>query len=86
MDLDNLVTWCKTNDLSININKCYQITFSCSKYQISYTYMICKTILNKINHVKDLGIHFSNDLSFTKHITEIYCKAMRMLRFMSRYA
>lgn len=80
--------WCEANDLSINVNKCFQIKFSRSKSPIHFTYKINKKTLTLVNHVKDLEITLSNNLSSTrtKHTTDMYCKAMRMLWFMCRNA
>jgi hypothetical protein len=40
--------------------------------------------LNIVSNSKDLGIIFSNDLTFTKHINEIHNNALCVLGFLKR--
>ncbi|XP_050531542.1 uncharacterized protein LOC126900110 [Daktulosphaira vitifoliae] len=83
-DINRFNKWCKDNHLSININKCAQISFTRSKNPVIYNYSIDDQDLNIVSSIKDLGIILSADLSFSEHISFIYGKAMRMLGFIRR--
>lgn len=67
-DLNNFQIWCMNNGLNININKCSQITFTRHNKNIISQYYINNCKLNIVTTVKDLGITFSKDLTFTEHI------------------
>lgn len=78
-DIIRLSKWCKNNHFLININKCAQISFTSRKNSIMFNYSIDNQDINPVSSIKDLGIILSADLSFSKHISFIYSKAMRML-------
>jgi hypothetical protein len=74
-DLNKFHIWCSINCLSINLNKCAQITFSRRKSNIKYQYSINGSNLPVVIQIKDLGIILSSDLSFNYHINEMCNKA-----------
>lgn len=83
-DLSRFFDYCKSHRLSLNINKCSQITFSRKVYNIVYNYDIGGSSLNVVNQVKDLGIILDTKLSFDAHIELIVQKSMRNLGFILR--
>lgn len=83
-DLDKLSDWCDVNRLNLNIKKCSVISFTRSPCKINFDYYICKTLLTRVESVKDLGVIFDSKLSFNEHVQEICKKAFRMLGFIFR--
>ena len=56
--LNLLALWSSDNDLRLNINKCFIVSFSRKKEIIHHRYSIDGTILNTLTHIKDLGVTF----------------------------
>lgn len=84
-DLNNLVTFCESNCLNLNIKKCCVISFTRKKKNnISYNYYISNESLNRVAEVRDLGVILDSKLSFNNHIEHITSKAYRMLGFILR--
>ncbi|XP_050534985.1 uncharacterized protein LOC126902005 [Daktulosphaira vitifoliae] len=83
-DLNKFVLWCFENGLQLNSDKCSQITFSRVKSVYNNQYVINGFDLSRVNHIKDLGVFLSWNLSFSKHISYIYNKALRTLGFIRR--
>ncbi|EFO87533.1 hypothetical protein CRE_04257 [Caenorhabditis remanei] len=72
-DLFKLESWCKTWQMSVAPNKCEVIKFSLSKRKSSYTHVSSKFTLNGLSlpttsTIRDLGVYFSQDLTFSRHI------------------
>lgn len=85
-DINTIVNWCSTNKLAINIAKCNAMSFTRrteSTFQF-FNYNINNSTLNRVQHIKDLGINFDTKLSFESHIKCITKKAYRMIGFISR--
>lgn len=57
-DLDTFATWFTVNCMSVNANKCVQISFVHKHYPITYQYKINGTPLSIVNEIwiKDLGV------------------------------
>jgi hypothetical protein len=83
-DLDQLNLWCVRNGLNLNTDKCFQITFTRNKQNFKSQYHLNNKELVILTKVKDLGIIFSSDLTFTEHINVIFNKALRVFGFLSR--
>jgi len=83
-DLNGFLLWCVMNDLDINISKCQQISFTRRRHPIKYSYTIKNKYLTAVSSVKDLGIWFTEDLSFTVHLDKMYKKSMKVLGFKGR--
>lgn len=83
-DLDNLTHWCSLNLLDLNISKCKTITFSRKVTVINYDYHINSETLTRTDSIKDLGIHFDSELSFSSHIELTVKSSMKMLGFVLR--
>jgi hypothetical protein len=67
-NLNRLVDWCIVNDLSINTSKCIHITLHFYKSIMNFKSWIYNEKIIHTDQVLDLGIIFSNDLSFNSHI------------------
>ena len=55
-----------------------------SKTPIQHTYYLHGTPLKEVDHSKYLGVWFSKDLKWNRHIDEITAKANRTLCFLKR--
>ena len=79
-----LVQWSKLNDLELNTNKCCILTFYKSKMYASNDYLICNTIVSRVESMNDLGVTFDSILNFVTHIDNTVSKTMRSLGFIKR--
>lgn len=83
-DVDRLNNYCISNDLHLNINKCYLVRFTRNRKLIQYNYHITGNILEVKNTIRDLGIIYDSKLMFNTHIDEIVKKAYKLLGFILR--
>ena len=76
-----LNTWCKSNKLTINLQKCHILAIS-PKWNKNVTDFFIKldgTVISAENSVKYLGINLDLNLNFRKHIEVIENKLSRSL-------
>jgi len=83
-DINNVQSWCSTNRLLLNIDKCKFMRFSLSKNIVNYNYSISNSYIELLTNFKDLGITFDSKLNFSAHTEMIKNKAMRNLGFIKR--
>jgi hypothetical protein len=83
-NLNRLHDWCDRNMLHLNTNKCQVIRFRKTRSPILFNYNFNGTSIKSVNSLRDLGVTFSEDLSFNLHIEEVLGKAMRILGFVLR--
>lgn len=79
-----VVKWCINNNLSLNISKCYVMTFTKKVNPILFKYNIDGTILVRPEVIRDLGVVFDPKLTFTPHVQFIIECALRSLGFVLR--
>jgi hypothetical protein len=72
------------NKLSLNINKCQVMSFSLKKENIRFDYTLSLNLLNRPETIKDLGVIFDRNLSFTSHIDHVVSDSMKQLGFLIR--
>lgn len=84
-NLSVFFNWCVENGLELNINKCKFIRFGKSSLPV-YDYNINGICLERVNHVRDLGIIFDSKLTFKNHIETICIKANKKLYFIKRFS
>ena len=84
LDLDRLSEWCSTNSMSLNVNKCYKITFAKINAPIHFDYSINNISLQSKNEMRDLGVTFDSKLLFNLHINNLCSKSLKMLGFVKR--
>ena len=82
--INNVLRWCGTNKLHLNIRKCSVLSYTKAKNPILYPYTLGEEILLRVQQIKDLGITFQNDLSFKSHIKDITKSAYRTLGMVIR--
>ena len=64
-DLDTILSWSKTNKLSINGKKCEVLHLG--KTNLKYGYSINNNFLNAKSSIRDLGIQIDENLTFLPH-------------------
>lgn len=86
--IDKFAEWCDMNKMELSIEKCLAISFHRKRHRevFSYNYSISNHILERTDHVKDLGVLLDTDLSFRLHQSAIIDKANRQLGFMFKVA
>ena len=83
-DLENITKWASDNDLSLNIDKCKQVSFVKNHSPIVFQYKIHQSALESVHSIKDLGVYFDSAFSFSTHIQHTYSKAYSALGFLIR--
>lgn len=82
-DLTSVSNWCKEWLMELNVTKCKVMrvsrTTSCMPI-----YYLNNTPLEIVSSYKYLGVHITNNLTWTKHIEYIINKANRMLGYLRR--
>jgi len=68
-DLDNINLWCKSNGMSLNLNKCHSISFSMKHNPIFVINKLDNHSLNRTSNINDLKI--DSKLLFNLHIFKI---------------
>ena len=84
-DINDICKWSVDSELLFHVEKTFLLRFHSTRLpEIRYNYMLNnKTILAK-SSCRDLGVIFSSDLSWSKHIHHILSKAYNQLHFIQR--
>lgn len=86
MDINIISNWCRQNNLQLNIQKCFVMSFT-RRNQATFqhfNYNINNIPLSRVETMKDLGVIFDSKLSFDAHINNAVTKAYKTLGFISR--
>lgn len=83
-NLSIVCEWCRKNKLNLNVGKCKVVSFSRKEKPIHFDYTVGSSILDRCNEIKDLGVYFDYQLTFSKHVTQIVSSANKMLGFIMR--
>lgn len=84
-DLNVIFNWCCTWKISLNVDKCFVISFSNKRiHKVSFPYYFGTSLIQTVTDIKDLGVYFSSNLSFEYHVNCIVKKANQMLGFVRR--
>lgn len=83
-DLCRISTWCQNWKLSLNVRKCCCVSFTNRIRKVDITYEINNSIISNESHYKYLGVYFSDNFKWIKHIDMTVTKAGRMLYFIRR--
>ena len=84
LDLEILSLWVKDWLMSFNLSKCKHLIITNKHSPIIYDYHIEGHTINKVNSCKYLGVIITNNLSWSKHITNIVSKAHPVHGFLQR--
>lgn len=82
--LNNIVTWCTSNAMELNVSKCCVMTFSRGGQRQLLSYNINGACLRREDKIKDLGVMITPTLSPNEHIIHITAKASSLLGFVFR--
>lgn len=83
-DIDRLIVWCESNDLDLNIDKCFVVKYHRKISPMNFEYRMSNKALTEVTQIKDLGVFFDCKLKFNVHISHIVRKAYQMLGFVMR--
>lgn len=83
-DLDRLHQWSLTWQMKFNTEKCHLLRFSLRRNNIEGNYLLGNTQLTAVQNYKYLGLTFSHNLSWQKHIDGIASKSNQMLGLINR--
>ena len=83
-DLDKLSDWAKAWDMQFHPDKCLVMNISKKRHPSKFTYSLHNTDLIMTDTAKYLGIIISQDMKWTKHITQTCSSANRALGFIKR--
>ena len=81
--LDELQKWSDTWLLQLNVDKCKTVFYG-RNINTNYDYCLHCNTLGKEDYIKDLGVIFDTDLSFSRHCREKMNKAYSMLGIIKR--
>lgn len=86
-DMDSLLLWAKSNNMEMHEDKFVYMNFNCRSrnfylpllpfYNENLKYSIPNTTLEPSNEVKDLGITFTSNLSWSSHVFNITSAAKK---------
>lgn len=82
-DLTEIINWAVINKLSLNVKKCNILSFYRKNDKITYDYKIDNQPLHRVEHIKALGVTFSRDLSFSRHLDKITSSPLSCLDLLS---
>lgn len=85
-DIQTIVEWCDQNNLKLNVQKCYIMSFT-RRHDITFqhfNYNIGGITLNRVQSIRDLGVTLDRKLNFEAHVKIITKKAYSILGFICR--
>lgn len=83
-DLDLIATWCEKWKMSLNEQKSVHVTFTGKRSYDSNRNTINNATLEQVSEYKYLGVFFSADLRWNRHVTHVRNKAVGALGFLKR--
>lgn len=79
--VNTFADWSSDNKLTLSIHKCSVISFHRKQMPIHYEYAINNQKLERVDHVRDLGVILDSALTFRIHYEDIISKANRQMGF-----
>ena len=83
-DLNTLVQWSNTWQMSFNASKCSLLRIHKKKAPLQTSYTMLEHTLNTVQHHPYLGVEISSDLNWQHHINNTTSKANRSANFVRR--
>ena len=84
-EVKHLVDWCKVNNLILNVGKTKEMIVDFRKAQPSHTpLLINDTAVEVVSSTKFLGIHITDNLTWSNNTTALVKKAQQRLHFLRR--
>lgn len=84
--IELFTNWCLLNRMTVNPTKCSVITFSRRKKPVLFDYSMLGITIERVNHIKDLGVILDSQLTYHQHGSYTVNKASRALGFIFRVA
>ena len=82
-DIENAIVWSKENRLNFNFDKFKNVQFSLRKNQNEQILRLpSNEAISQETHLKDLGIYFSENLSWDHHLNFVLQKANQKLAYL----
>ncbi|KAK1788819.1 hypothetical protein P4O66_002629 [Electrophorus voltai] len=80
-EIKHLENWCQENNLLLNVSKTKELIVDCSKKQEQHyqPVRISGTTVERVDSFRYLGVHISQDLSWSRHINSLAKKAHQRL-------
>ncbi len=83
--VSTLTKWCQENHLSLNIDKTKELVVDYRRQSREHTPItIDKTPVERVNSFKFLGVHITEDLTWSAHTDAVLMKAHQRLFFLRR--
>ncbi|KAK1787224.1 hypothetical protein P4O66_002702 [Electrophorus voltai] len=85
-EIKHLENWCQENNLLLNISKTKELIVDCSKKQERHyqPVRISGTTVERVDSFRFLGVHISQDLSWSRHTNTLAKKARQRLYHLRR--
>ena len=83
-DLNSLITWSHTWQMSFNPKKCEFLCVTNRKNPVIYNYHLDSSLIKEVPYSKYLGVIIDNKLSWNPHIQHITTKATQVNAFLYR--
>ncbi|CAB0006769.1 unnamed protein product, partial [Nesidiocoris tenuis] len=82
--INKVLVWCSNFHLSLNIPKCFVVSYRKTHTPVIHPYVLGGAVLNRTEVARDLGVLFDSRLAFGDHVGAIVVRAMRALGFLKR--
>ncbi len=84
-EVSSLVTWCEDNNLTLNTDKTKEIIVDMRKERRTHQPLFIRDLeVERVSSFKYLGVHISEDLTWTLNTTQLVKKAQQRLYFLRR--
>ncbi|KAK1789992.1 hypothetical protein P4O66_002307 [Electrophorus voltai] len=85
-EIKHLENWCQENNLLLNVSKTKELIVDCSKKQERHyqPVRISGTMVERVDRFRYLGVHISQDLSWSRHTSSLAKKARQRLYHLRR--
>ncbi|KAK1794570.1 hypothetical protein P4O66_001295 [Electrophorus voltai] len=85
-EIKHLENWCQENNLLLNVSKTKELIVDCSKKQEQHyqPVRISGTTVERVDSFRYLGVHISQDLSWSRHTNSLAKKARQRLYHLRR--
>uniref|UniRef100_A0A3Q2ZZP0 Reverse transcriptase domain-containing protein n=1 Tax=Kryptolebias marmoratus TaxID=37003 RepID=A0A3Q2ZZP0_KRYMA len=84
-EVEQLVVWCRENSLILNVDKTKEMIVDFRKNRPSHApLLINSSAVEVVSSTKFLGVHITNDLSWTVNTASLVKKAQKRLYFLRR--
>lgn len=84
-EVDSLVTWCGVNNLTLNTDKTKEMIVDMRKERRPHQPLLIRGLeVERVSTFKYLGVHISDDLTWTTNTTQVVKKAQQRLYFLRR--